>query len=818
MSKKLAGQDEQFFQALFAYLKRKFNIKLDAFPDQQKNTAISIFNETIVALENVHEVLRKLDDGSAPTREDYEKAINAKDENRIKEILAFYKRLALLNWGESRAFQNFRRYYYFDPIISNYGLFLDQYKDPKSSEKDDPFSLARLWEQKNFDSNKVFTFIEAYQAFLSEKTITPPILDTVIHQDSMHESLLRDYDELVRRNVKFGTSVFDILLPSSLKTFENRDGLLSTAHLADIIVCLQDALKADDAILLAINHAHVISNSRFVLSFIVIYKAAIYKSSQSVCTLIRQELWSIVGSMHADKIQLKNRDNMLKSLYPNEVFTETLATKKDKVAFRDKFLRYFLYGIFLINFSKDDELEYHQFKKKLVLNNYIFYKEKIYINAAQNEKQVKVIVTKPSTKPPSINYMDELLVDSEVEKLDKYFSTAGLSLAEKEHLGLIYYLYHQQGFTTYYDDRFYDLLRIESFLSRLKHGNVQELKGIHTKTDFENSPKWSQLSLLFQQFLLVSEMNILQKKRSYPPQLSTSATSFIERYSDFFAKDYKINETFRLKGDLERYQTRHLRPATRKEQLSLDKACKKQQQICNYLATLLEKDMVVLRFIFRCEAYTEYKGELFDSMFREYIENLKHRHTCLFRLSGHVGVYIPEEEEHYIDATLLFEIRKINIGADLEGLQNAVAAYWENYVENKQQQIDTFNRKHHKQHSGDYDNPFSPFSSRRLTARPAPVVRTEHALNHPHVEIFQGQKGIQKLFMEKVSLFYAHCHLVLSASPKQLPRKNSLILGRISSPRTIKASPSKVAEDVSEAEELTDERPEASDTPTGQDN
>lgn len=818
MSKKLAGQDEQFFQALFAYLKRKFNIKLDAFPDQQKNTAISIFNETIVALENVHEVLRKLDDGSAPTREDYEKAINAKDENRIKEILTFYKRLALLNWGESRAFQNFRRYYYFDPIISNYGLFLDQYKDPKSSEKDDPFSLARLWEQKNFDSNKVFTFIEAYQAFLSEKTITPPILDTVIHQDSMHESLLRDYDELVRRNVKFGTSVFDILLPSSLKTFENRDGLLSTAHLADIIVCLQDALKADDAILLVINHAHVISSSRFVLSFIVIYKAAIYKNSQSVSDLIRQELWSIVGSMHADKIQVKNRDNMLKSLYPNEMFTGMLATKKDKLEFRDKFLRYFLYGIFLINFAKDDELEHQELRKDLILNNYIFYKEKIYINAAQNEKPAKVIVNKPSAKLPCANYLDELLLDSEVEKLDKYFSTTGLSSAEKEHLALIHYLYHQQGLTRDFDQRLDDLLMIESFLARLKHGLVQELNGRHTRTTFENSPKWSQLSLLFQQFLLVSRMGILQRNRGYPPQLSTLATTFIERYDDIFHIDYKIHETFRLKRDLEKYKTSYLRPATKKEHLLIVKACKKQQQIREYLESVLEKDMVVLRFIFRCEAYTEYQAELFDNMFREYIENLKHRHTSQFRLSGHVGVYIPYLKEHYIDATLLFEIKKINIGANLDVLQDAVAAYWKNYVENKQQQIDTFNKKHHKEYSANDSNPFRPFRRSSLIAHPVPVVRTEHVLNHPHVEIFQGQKGIQKLFMEKVSLFYAHCHLILTASTKQLPRKNSLILGRISSPRTIKASSSKVAEDVSEAEELSDDRPEASDTPTGQNN
>ena len=87
------GSSDEFFQGLFTYLKNKFQIKMTTFSVIQKNTAISIYHETIVALEGVHEVLRKIENGSAPTREDYENSIKNEDETRSLAISNFYKKL-----------------------------------------------------------------------------------------------------------------------------------------------------------------------------------------------------------------------------------------------------------------------------------------------------------------------------------------------------------------------------------------------------------------------------------------------------------------------------------------------------------------------------------------------------------------------------------------------------------------------------------------------------------------------------------------------------------------------------------------------------
>jgi hypothetical protein len=121
-----AGSDDAFFQAVFAYLKRKFEVRFTAFTAMQNNTEKSIYRESIVALEGVHEVLRKIENSSAPTREDYAKACE-NNEKRKQDIIDFYKKLALLNDREFDAFQNFRRHYHFDSVINRYSAFLDEY-------------------------------------------------------------------------------------------------------------------------------------------------------------------------------------------------------------------------------------------------------------------------------------------------------------------------------------------------------------------------------------------------------------------------------------------------------------------------------------------------------------------------------------------------------------------------------------------------------------------------------------------------------------------------------------------------------------------
>lgn len=801
--------DDEFFDGLFAYLKGRFDLRLSAASEMQNNTASSIYYETIVALESVHRVLRKVVGSSAPTLEKYKNAVKEKNEEEVQAIIDFYKKLALIDKCQSEAFKYFRRDYFFDPVIRNYSTFLDQ--DFKLSES---FQKSIKWDKDNFDPDKVFGFIEAFKYSISESQISRTTRDDIVYQNELYENLVRDFDELINKKVKIGVSVFDIELPSSLKGFEHRPKFLSTIDLARLIESLQIFFAGDDAVLITVNHSHVINNKNYILSYLVIYKATVYKSPKELFIKIKNQIIRIIGSVYDYRVNIENREDMIDVIYPHESFTGTLSSNKEKIAFRDKFLKYFLSSIFLINIEENPDLDFYNSIRNLVLNNYRFFREKLYSRPEQ--PQVAPIIRAPAldNKPPAFGYLVELADQIDQDKLNKFFSCKELPLVENEKLKLIAYLYKQQGITNTTDDILGHLIKVEFFLARLISVNIYPFNGTHNTSSFENAPKLAKLSLLFQQFVLLSALGVFNK-RSYsaPLELNTKAIYFIDKFSKRPYGNYRIEHTRDLKRHLEEYKTNILRPSVKQEQQLISKASKKVESIKSYLSQLLKKDVIIFRFIFKCGSLAQLEYKLFDDMFRDYIDNLKRRSTEGLHLEGHVGIYIPHLQEHYIDATLFFGADK-KLNPDIETQKSAVIAYWENYVQNKQLQINSSNLKQPKKTLGGQasdtpsapTNPFAGFRVNRLTAHSIPVVKTEHSLNHVYVEVYQGQSKIQKLLTEKVALYYANCHLIL-CTPEQdeaSPRKNGLILGRIRLPREKVKSEAEKTESSSETLSVED--------------
>lgn len=815
MDKLWVGSSDEFFQGLFTYLKNKFQIKMTAFSAMQKNTAISIYHETIVALEGVHEVLRKIENGSAPTREDYENSIKNEDETRSLAISDFYKKLALVDQGEFDAFQNFRRHYYFDTAIRNYSVFLNEYSRNLGAERGEYFKVSSLWPQKNFDADKLFNFIESYQAQSSLRLIgNQDIQDDIATQNRLYKSVMQDYDDLVSRVKNIGVSVIDIFLPSNLRMYEEHSELLSPKGLMTVISHLEEAFKYNDGILLTINHAHIINNNNFVLSYILIYKANIYKTSEAVCELIRNEVQWIIGKMYIDMVKVINRGEMLKRIFPEESFTGKFTSNKQKNAFRNKFLRYFLSSIFLMKFDKGEELEHQEMIKKVNLNKSIFYKEKIYLNNSEQEKPFEASKEKSKQTQQKVvpHFLDELIGEIELEKFDKYFNSRGLPTNEDHKIQLIHFLCKQQDITNVSEELIDNLIRIESFLSRLSCGPVYDFADGYNIKGFQASPKLMKLSFLFQQFLLVSEIEFINRRVRLPRDLNLKAISFIKQYDRFFASEYEVYNTSHLRRDLEKYRNDALQPLAKQEQQRINTASKKIASIQSYLSQVLETDVVVLRFIFTCSVSRLKQAKMLDDMFRDYIDNLKRRYTEGFRLEGHIGVYIPHRREHYIDTTLFFKTKKNVSTEDVDVLRKVLRDYWTQYVVNKQKQINSFNEKHPQNDKrlsflkaslplrfSESDlkaekwealnfcknilNPFSGLKCNRLTARSLPVVKTENSLNHDYVEVFQGQRTKCKLLIEKISLYYAYGPMILVQLDEYelLPRKSCLILGRIRS-------------------------------------
>jgi hypothetical protein len=79
---------------------------------------------------------------------------------------------------------------------------------------------------------------------------------------------------------------------------------------------------------------------------------------------------------------------------------------------------------------------------------------------------------------------------------------------------------------------------------------------MHIKKDFERTPKFTKLSLLFQQCILILKMEGL--KDHLPTELHSKLFILLINLS-FFEQDYKVYQTDDLKKDLETYK-RKLRP------------------------------------------------------------------------------------------------------------------------------------------------------------------------------------------------------------------------------------------------------------------
>lgn len=760
------GDSEDFYSKLFAYLKRKFPYRFKAFQLIGQNaTDVSIYHETIVALEQVHEVLRKITNRSAPTRDDYETALKNNNAEQAQSIIDFYQKLIDVAGPElCDAYKIFNRNYYWDSLLAHYVRFVDE--NFPLYEK-----FLSSWNSKKntLDIDSFFSFIEVYQVALDlkEGEISSSLNQVIQDQNDAYNRLIANYDELLSSGEQVGVSVFDIILPKDI--FFN------------VVYDLESEFKYNDSVLMQVSHVHRAQKNKYMISYLVLYKASLHTTSLQFikwCESILLKKW---GEHIFDKfIQFFDQEALIKAVFPNNVFVGKL-TAKQQYTFRNTFLRYFFASIFLFRMDQDSKDENEEKEKGLVLNTHQFWEEKIYIDDVKQERDSSTKKAVSNTIP---EYLSDLLDEFDIDNIDKYFNRKNLPDQAHDRLKLLEYLYRQQSIHSIKPNLLEDLMRIETFLTRLNYDSVFEYSANSSADKFQKSPRISKLSPLVQQFSLVSQISCLISEKESSIELRTQAVRFAHQFLDFFNEDYLLSNLDELRQHLNEYRRDELKPNLKEEAASLKKAESTKASIQNYLEQILKKDVIVMRFIFNCSRVRN--GALFDEMFRDYIENLKRRNTAGTRLIGHVGVYIPYQKDHYIDATLFFES---NEQKEIESkqLKEQVIKYWKEYASIKAVQIEDFNKRHGQSDKAIH-NPFDEYVGRKLTAISVPIVKTENLLNDNYIEVRQGQNKVIKLLIECVTKFYAYCPIVLTSPDdlKYLPRKNYLILGRIRTKNTQK--------------------------------
>ncbi|MGA8882728.1 MAG: hypothetical protein WB445_03790, partial [Acinetobacter sp.] len=432
---------------------------------------------------------------------------------------------------------------------------------------------------------------------------------------------------------------------------------------------------------------------------------------------------------------------------------------------------------FLINLDKNSELIHQEELKGLVLNKGVCFKDKVEKLSRSKEREDWLV--KPAE--PSPLYLDELVKKIDSSEIDSYFTAKELPIVDVKWLQVLHLLYRQQAVIDV-DLYVQEMMHIESFLIRLDRTIVYEFNKGNNTDSFLRSPTFNKLSFLFKQFILLSLFYCCKNSDNISEQLSTEHSyRFLNHFFDRFQyKGYLCNDTRRLKGNLREEQL-SLQADIKSARKQFIKADEKVDAIKSYLDQVLNgKDVVVCRFIFKCGVVDKDGAEHFDAMFRDYIENLKRRRTSEMYLDGHIAAYIPNTQEHYIDATLIFRIDDVLNEVPLS-FEDDVKEYWENYVQYKYNQILTHNRKHHKNTKQDIRNPFELFYDSALSAESVSVVFSEHELSVPAITIYCGQRKKKSLFIHHVSAYYAHCPMILvkQSEYEMLSRKSCLILGRL---------------------------------------
>ena len=843
------GNDDEFFEQMFAYLKEKFSIEVPDEYTLRKNTDVAIYHETIVTLENVHKVLGKIENGSFYKRTDYENAKMAKDKKKIQEITDFYQELLFFNDAKLNfAFANFHDFFHWDSRIS---FFLGFVRECRKQEKFDQILSIQFGGKREVNLEKVFDFVNAYQQrvqqleeiksehepeVVTQYKIKSETLSDIQDQNEIYRLLMESYNDLKKR--KFGTCVFDIILPSQFKSLEPDSESMSTSYLKSFLDRLSYVVLKDDGVLMRVNHTHILNRKRVLLSFLLIYKTKNYSNPQDIFDYYKRQVHSIVGSVESYAVQVINRQEMIQKVYPAEKFIGELRTDKQKENFRDKFLTYFLSSVFILQTDKVTEFDNIVLQRSLFLNDFEYYEEKNYTvdkKPTRRSDRLQIDLRMEGKK----EYLEDLLTSEIIEKSIKYFPLTDISSEGLHRLKIITYLYQQhfslkvvsgeikskiqeeaivEGLlktgknieerisTEKYIEK---LIQAEKFITWLMYDDwYHGFPSKQAEKNFEVKPTFSKLSLPIRQVLLVSQMIKYSNHLLFPTKLKTEAVTLLKNFKNIFSR-YKIDEVDFVENDLKSYKQDRLLPVLKKERVFFKKAAHTEIRIKNYIKQILENNVVIVRLIFSCDQFDNEKAtaKVFDEMFREYIENLKRPHTEGLKLLGHVGTYVPNKKNHYIDATLFFLFDE-SIDIAPKSLINAVIEYWENYVINKDEQIKKSSEKEKEgedKKEGDKTNPFNVFRKRKLRAISANVVKTETQLNHEYITLYKGRRKIQHKLIEKISMFYAYCPLILVEDKdlKYLPRKDCLILGRV------RASNIKKGQKVTEAQQGNDNLPEA---------
>lgn len=763
---------------VFKMLKLIYASRLSVYQQNNAKVYSGVFQETILQLEKVEEALEQIANREAPTREEFNQSVKENDQEQIARIISFYQNLRV----DQRLHELLRNHRYSFNVISFYKLLFMKERPFIATERD------VTWGRKNFPEQEVFDFAEMLQERLKKQQV-------IIRQEEnrllkKYAGAVEDLNRLMRVNKQLYATCFDIEITSRKANWKD--------EIQSYLRTITNAPDFGTSLLLALDlrayylTLEVNENEAFKI-FLVVLQNKAEKSHTNALSLERM-LMDYFHSVNSKQFPfdinvLDIGKSIQKKCHPKAVGYIGSLTSLRQFQYWILGYLYFRWRYLQPHFNSYDETQVER-----------YFEGKILVEIAKEKPLAEV-----ETLPPEVKRMPEKReLPTRFEQIDlskqqvRIWSDSGLPAKAKTYLKLIELLYSEQrglGVMQYSTAFLNDILRIEKFMQTLLYYPALAFDYPNDKFERVQQNPGRYLTQVAKQYLEIAWA--LQKPDPlllFTAQSIGSAfvNSLLRSYSDSrYGANHLLQWLISPRGFhaftslLMHFKSegKYLYSSTI-ETSKRNTVAKNKAETYKYLRVIMKQDVLAIRFILSCNFPDDkdHDQNAFRAWITDFIKNIKRRPRAIgAELLGYIGTYIYNQGLA-VDMVLLFNTDAV--GEVDQSIANAIQQYWQNYVIEKQKNIEKQKLKTKKEvppATSITSFPYmSYFEGAELVAEQRPVMASIRQLNAMGLILISSNRSLKNLFIKSLADYFSGYCLICPQGPGESSGSSGFFKGSLS--------------------------------------
>lgn len=764
---------------VFIMFKLIYASRLSVYQQNNSEVYSGIFQETILQLEKMEEVLEQITNREAPTREEFNQSVKENNQEQIERIISFYQKLRVDRRLHELSLKNHS--YSFNVSSFNKLLFM----------KERPFITTErdvTWGRKNFPEQEVFDFAEMLQERLKKQ------------QENMRrrlDSLLREYSsqvenlkQILRINKQLYATCFDIEVTSQNDNWKGyiQSYLRTITNVPDFGTSLLRALDLRAYYLtLEVNE-----NEGFKI-FLVVLQNKAEKSHTNALSLERMlmDYFHSVNSKQFpfDITVLDIGKSIQKNCHPKAVGYIGSLTSLRQFQYWILGYLYFRWRYLQPHFNSYDETNVER-----------YFGRKVLVEISKEKPLAEVVILPARAKrlpqrrsPPTLFAQINLY-----KQQAQIWSDRRLPAKAKTYLKLIELLYSEQdglGIIQYSEGILDVIVCIEKFMQTLLHYPALSFDYPNHDLNCVQMNPGRYLTQVAKQYLgIVKRLHRLDHLLPIAAQSigSEFIGSFFTIYADtkHGAKNLLLSSITRREISFFNYLLKDLQSSGKQLQSSKTETSKRntiaknRAEAYKYLRVIMKQDVLALRFMFSCKAVEnkDYDQNAFRALITDFIKNIKRRPKAIgAELQGYIGTYLYNEGLA-VDVVLLFHSG--DVGVVDSNIAKAVKQYWENYIAEKEKNIEKQKLKTKEVADATANTSSFPhltyFEGTQLVAEQRAVMASIRQLNAMGLIVNSYNRSLKNLFIKSLADYFAGYCLICPQGPGESSGSSGFFKGSLS--------------------------------------